>query len=194
MSNRIRAAAWRRPALAIAGALCALLVPAASASAHARTRTAADPVAAAKKLCLGIPRSAATALYKDAFRGPLAGTGGATCQFQPTAGKGVPSGTFFVVLGVNDFGALWVLNSRGAHRFAGLGDKAAWSQAQVGMSAPTLIAQKGDVGCEVTSNGWLDHTSMRYARSGGNPVIGPTAALAFARKLGAICKAVWSGK
>lgn len=148
--------------------------------------------AQAKRLCLGIPPSAAKPLYKGAVRGPLKGTGGATCQFQP-AGSGVPNGTLFVQLAVG-FGPLWAQYSPGASRIAGVGSKAAFIWSKSSQTAPALVSEKGDLDCYATTNGYVDHTSVVYAMSGGNPVVSKAHAAAWAKKLGAVCNAAFSGK
>jgi hypothetical protein len=153
---------------------------------------AATTPAQARKLCLGIPASATKALYKARPRGPLPGTGGATCQFQP-AGNGVPQGTLFVQLAVGH-GSLWAQYSPGAAHLSGIGGKAAYLWSQSSASAPGLIAEKGDLDCYATTNGFVAGTTIAYKLSGGSAVVSRAGAVAWARKLGAVCNAVFSGK
>jgi hypothetical protein len=156
------------------------------------TATPATTPAQAKKLCLGIPASVTGALYKGTVRGPLPGTGGATCQFEP-AGRGVPHGTLFVQLAVGS-GPLWAQYSPGAAPLPGIGSKAAYLWSQSSASAPALVAEKGDLDCYATTNGFVDHTTVAYRTAGGIPVVSRGAAAAWAKKLGAVCKAVFRGK
>ncbi len=153
--------------------------------------TATTP-AQAKKLCLAIPASATKLLYKGKVRGPLPGTGGATCQFEP-AGKGVPHGTLFVQLAVGS-GPLWARYSPGASRLSGIGSRAAYTWSQASAGAPGLVAEKGDLDCYVTTNGYIDHTTIASRMSGGTAVVSSAGAAAWAAKLGAVCKAVFRGK
>ncbi len=46
----------------------------------------------------------------------------------------------------------------------------------------------------VTTNGEVDHTTLPYTISGGNPVVTNAAAAAFAEKMGAVCADVFKGK
>jgi hypothetical protein len=173
------------------GVLTASLVLASPAFAGVTGVPATTP-AQAKKLCLGIPASATKPLYKGKLRGPLPGTGGATCQFEP-AGTGVPHGTLFVQLAVG-LGPLWAQYSPGASRLPGIGSKAAYIWSQASASAPSLVAEKGDLDCYATTNGFVDHTTVAYKVSGGNPVVSKAGAAAWAKKLGAVCNAVFGGK
>lgn len=180
----------RAPALAL-GVLTASLLLASAAFAGVTAISATTP-AQAKKLCLGIPASASKPLYKGKVRGPLPGTGGATCQFEP-AGSGVPNGTVFVQLAVG-FGPLWAQYSPGATRLPGIGSKAAYLWSKSSASAPGLIAEKGDLDCYATTNGYIDHTTVAYTMSKGSPVVSRAGAVAWAKKLGAVCNAVFRGK
>jgi hypothetical protein len=176
--------------------LAALIAPSASllltAVAFAGVPAGASTTPAqARRLCLGIPASATKALYKGTLRGPLPGTGGATCQFQP-AGKGVPHGTLFVQLAVGH-GSLWARYSPGAGRLPGIGRRAAYLWSQSSASAPALIAEKGDLDCYATTNGYVDGTTMIYKRSGASAVVSRASAVNWATKLGAVCNAVFSG-
>jgi hypothetical protein len=186
-----RPAIGARTATLAVGVLAASLLLATTASAGSGAAPATTP-AQAKKLCTGIPPSAVKPLYKGKVRGALAGTGGATCQFEP-AGSGVPNGTLFVQLAVG-FGPLWAQYSAGAYRIAGVGTKAAYIWSKSEPRAPGLVAEKGDLDCYVTTNGYVDHTSVAYTTSGGNPVVSKAHAAAWAKKLGAVCNAVFSGK
>jgi hypothetical protein len=153
--------------------------------------TATTP-AQARKLCLGIPLSATKSLYKGKVRGPLPGTGGATCQFEP-AGTGVPHGTLFVQLAAGS-GKLWAQYSPGANRVSGIGSKAAYAWSAASASAPGLVAEKGDLDCYVTTNGYIAGTTIAFRMSGGAAVVSQAGAAAWARKLGAVCNAVFRGR
>ena len=173
------------------GVLTASLLLASTAFAGVTTAPATTP-AQAKKLCLGIPASVAKPLYTGKVRGPLPGTGGATCQFEP-AGTGVPQGTIFIQLAVG-FGPLWAQYSPGANHLSGIGSKAAYIWSQASASAPGLVAEKGDLDCYVTTNGYIAHTTVPHTMSGGNAVVSKAGAAAWAKKLGAVCNAVFHGK
>ena len=191
MRTGLRTAIGTRTARIALGALTASLLLASTAFAGVTALPDTTP-AQAKKLCLGIPASAAKPLYKSKVRGPLPGSGGATCQFEPS-GTGIPQGTLFVQLAVG-FGPLWAQYSAGATRLSGIGSKAAYIWSKTSPTAPGLVAEKGDLDCYATTNGYVDHTTVAYRTSGGNPVVTKTAAAAWAKKLGAVCNAVFSGK
>lgn len=191
MRTTLRSVTGMRAARLALGVLTASLLLTSAALAGITANVATTP-AQAKKLCLGIPASVTKPLYKGKLRGPLPGMGGATCQLEP-AGAGVPHGTLFVQLAVG-YGSLWAQYSPGATRLSGIGSKAAYLWSQSSASAPGLIAEKGDLDCYATTNGYVDHTTVAYTMSGGSPVVSRAGAAAWAKKLGAVCNAVFSGK
>ena len=106
---------------------------------------------------------------------------------------GVPQGTLFVQLAVGH-GTLWAQYSPGASPLSGIGRKAAYLWSQSSASAPGLIAEKGDLDCYATTNGFVAGTTVAYKISQGTAVVSRAGALAWAKRLGAVCNAVFSGK
>jgi hypothetical protein len=170
--------------------------PAQGAVHSARSVLTASPQAVERRLCLGIPNAAVAPLYSVKVGSPKTGLGGSTCDFVPV-GMSVhddDSSPLFVVVGVNDYGSVYGEFQKGDHKLSGIGDKSYWDSQAPGMDAPQFFAKKGNVDCSVSTNGEVDHTTLPYTISGGNPVVTNAAAAKFALKMGAVCAAVFKGK
>ena len=100
----------------------------------------------------------------------------------------------FVEISVNDYGQMYGTFNKDDHKLSGIGNKAYWDSQAPGMDAPQVVAEKGKIDCMVTTNGEVDHTTLPYTLSGGNPVITNAAAAAFAEKMGVVCADVFKGK
>ena len=100
----------------------------------------------------------------------------------------------FVEISVNDYGQMYGTFNKDDHKLSGIGNKAYWDSQAPGMDTPQVVAEKGKIDCMVTTNGEVDHTTLPYTLSGGNPVITNAAAAAFAEKMGAVCADVFKGK
>jgi hypothetical protein len=167
---------------------------------QAAVRTS-NPMAAATKLCKGIPAHDLGPLFSGGIPGgPNLGpapNGAAVCGF-PTAGstysKSADGGTFAVVeIAVGVGGALYLENRDTAkgHSLSGIGQKATWALAA---GSPQMVAQRGNVSCLVVVSGDFAQTTLTYAMKEGNPVVTPAATKAYALKMGAVCKDVFKGK
>jgi hypothetical protein len=155
-----------------------------------------SPTVVARRLCLAIPKSAVAPLYSVAVGPPKTGFEGSTCDFVPV-GMSVrddDASPLFVEIGVNDYGSIYGELNKDDHKLSGIGDKSYWDSQAPGMDAPQFIAEKGKIECLVTTNGEVDHTTLRYTISGGNPVVTNAAAAKFALKMGAVCAEVFKGK
>jgi hypothetical protein len=155
-----------------------------------------SPQAVERKLCLAVPNAAVAPLYSVKVGPPKTGFNGSTCYFVPV-GMSVnddQASPLFVEIGVNDYGSIYGQLNKDDHKLSGIGDKSYWDSQAPGMDAPQFVAEKGKVDCEVTTNGEVDHTTLPYTISGGNPVVTSAAAAAFAEKMGAVCAAVFKGK
>ncbi len=150
-----------------------------------------------RRLCLAIPVSAVAPLYTVAVGKPIAHYLGATCYFIPV-GMSVQnddSSPLFVVINVDDYGQTYgTFDKHVDHKLAGIGDKAYWFERDPGTNAPQVNAEKGKIGCMVSTNGEVDHTTLAYTISGGNPVVANAAAAKFAAKMGVVCADVFKGK
>jgi hypothetical protein len=156
-----------------------------------------SPAAIDRRLCLAIPSSAVAPLYSVKVGPPKTGFLGSTCDFVPV-GMSVnddDSSSLFVVINVDDYGQTYgTFDKHADHKLAGIGDKAYWFERVPGTNAPQVNAEKGKVGCTVSTNGDVDHTTLQYTISGGNPVVTNAAATKFAEKMGVVCADVFKGK
>ena len=150
-----------------------------------------------RRLCLAIPASAVAPLYSVKVGPPKTGYLGSTCDFVPV-GMSVnddDSSPLFVVINVDDYGQTYgTFDKHADHKLAGVGDKAYWFERVPGTNAPQVNAEKGKVGCSVSTNGEVDHTTLQYTISGGNPVVTNAAATKFAKQMGVVCADVFKGK
>jgi hypothetical protein len=156
----------------------------------------ASPQAVERRLCLAIPNAAVAPLYSVKVGPPKTGFEGSTCDFVPV-GMSVnddQASPLFVEIGVNDYGSIYGTFNKDDHKLSGIGDKSYWDSQAPGMDAPQFVAEKGKVDCLVTTNGEVDHTTLPYTISGGNPVVTKAAAAKFAEKMGVICTDVFKGK
>jgi hypothetical protein len=155
-----------------------------------------SPKVVERRLCLAIPNSAVTPLYSVKVGPPKTGFLGSTCDFVPV-GMSVnddQASPLFVEISVNDYGQMYGTFNKDDHKLSGIGDKSYWDSQAPGMDAPQVVAEKGRIDCMVTTNGEVDHTTLPYTLSGGNPVITNAAAAAFAQKMGVLCSDVFKGK
>jgi hypothetical protein len=155
-----------------------------------------SPKVVERRLCLAIPNSAVAPLYSVKVGPPKSGYLGSTCDFVPV-GMSVhddQASPLFVEVGVNDYGSIYGELNKDDHKLSGIGDKSYWDSQAPGMDAPQFVAEKGKIDCMVTTNGELDHTTLPYTISGGNPVVTNAAAAKFALKMGAVCADVFKGK
>jgi hypothetical protein len=181
------------------GLLTLCLVTWQTESSQAAVRAGGNPVAAARKLCKGIPPHDVAPLFKGAVTGPNPGTApldSAVCGF-PTAGstysKKGNSGTFAVVtIAIGGEALYFETKAAGkAHPLSGIGDKAIWN---FNGSIPQMVAQKGDKTCFVSISGVVTEMTLTYTMSGGNPVVTAAAGGSYAKKMEPICKDVFKGK
>jgi len=155
-----------------------------------------SPKVVERRLCLAIPSSAVAPLYSVKVGPPKTGFLGSTCDFVPV-GMSVnddDASPLFVEISVNDYGQMYGTFNKDDHKLSGIGNKAYWDSQAPGMDAPQVVAEKGKIDCMVTTNGEVDHTTLPYTLSGGNPVITNAAAAAFAEKMGVLCADVFEGK
>jgi hypothetical protein len=155
-----------------------------------------SPKVVERRLCLAIPNSAVAPLYSVKVGPPKSGYLGSTCDFVPV-GMSVhddQASPLFVEVGVNDYGSIYGELNKDDHKLSGIGDKSYWDSQAPGMDAPQFVAEKGKIDCMVTTNGEVDHTTLSYTISGGNPVVTNAAAAKFALKMGAVCADVFKGK
>jgi hypothetical protein len=146
-----------------------------------------NPKVVDRRLCLAIPNSAVAPLYSVKVGPPKTGYLGSTCYFVPV-GMSVnddDASPLFVEIGVNDYGSLYGTFNKDDHKLSGIGDKSYWDSQAPG---------KGKIECLVTTNGEVDHTTLPYTISGGNPVVTNAAAAKFALKMGKVCADVFKGK
>ena len=68
------------------------------------------------------------------------------------------------------------LQQGGDHKLSGIGDKSYWDSRAQEWTRRRSMAEKGKIGCLVTTNGEVDHTTLPYTISGGNPVVTNAAA------------------
>jgi hypothetical protein len=182
----------------LAGSLVAESKPAQATVVAGGSIFKGSPAVVARRLCLAIPKSAVAALYSVQVGKPATGFSGTTCDFVPV-GMSVnndDSSPLFVTISLNDYGSLYGTFTKDFdHKLSGIGDKAYWDWGQEqGADAPQVNAEKGKIDCMVSLNGSVDHTTLSYTESGGNPVVTNAAGEAFAKKLGAICADVFKGK
>jgi hypothetical protein len=121
-----------------------------------------------------------------------------TCHFVPV-GMSVnnnDSSPLFVTVNLADYGSMYgTFNKQFDHKLSGIGDKAYWDWGhEQGADSPQVNAEKGKIDCMVTLNGNVDHTTLSYTESGGNPVVTTASGEVFAKKLGVICADVFKGK
>jgi hypothetical protein len=155
-----------------------------------------SPTVVDRRLCLAIPSSAVAPLYSVKVGRPKTGFLGSTCDFVPV-GMSVNDGDaspLFVEISVNDYGSMYGTFNKDDHKLSGIGTKAYWDSQAPGMDAPQVVAEKGKIDCMVTTNGEVDHTTLSYTISGGNPVVTNAAATKFAEKMGVVCADVFKGK
>jgi hypothetical protein len=157
-----------------------------------------SPAVVERRLCLSIPTSAVAPLYSIPVGKPMGKYLGATCYFAPI-GLSVhddDSSPVFVEISINDYGAMYgTFNKKFDYKLAGIGKKAYWDWGpEPEADAPQIIAEKGNIDCMVTTNGEVDHTTLVYTMSGGNPVVTNAAGAEFAAKLGVLCSDVFKGK
>jgi hypothetical protein len=173
------------------------LQPAQGATQSTRSIFKGSPLAVERRLCLAIPVSAVAPLYSVKVGPPKGAYQGATCYFIP-AGMSVQdddSSPLFVVINIDDYGQTYgTFDKHVDHKLSGIGDKAYWFERVPGTNAPQVNAEKGKVGCMASTNGEVDHTTLSYTISGGNPVVTNVAAAKFAAKLGVVCADVFKGK
>jgi hypothetical protein len=155
-----------------------------------------SPKVVDRRLCLAIPNSAVAPLYSVKVGPPKTGFLGSTCDFVPVgmSVKDDDASPLFVEIGVNDYGSLYGTFNKDDHKLSGIGDKSYWDSQAPGMDAPQFVAEKGKIECLVTTNGEVDHTTLSYTISGGNPVVTNAAAAKFALKMGVVCADVFKGK
>jgi hypothetical protein len=155
-----------------------------------------SPAVVERRLCLAIPTSAVAPLYSVKVGRPMTGFGGSTCDFVPVgmAVNDDDASPLFVEIGVSDYGSIYGEFNKDDHKLSGIGAKAYWDSQAPGMDAPEVVSEKGKIDCKVTTNGEVDHTTLPYTISGGNPVVTNAAAAKFAAKMGVVCSDVFKGK
>ncbi len=192
----MQASALACVAVVLVGFFQAPLLPAQGATLSGGSIFKGSPAVVERKLCLAIPPAAVAPLYLVQVGQPKTGYQGSTCDFVPV-GMSVQddnASPLFVEIGVNDYGTIYGTFNKDDHKLSGIGQKAYWDSQAPGMDAPQVVAEKGKIDCMVTTNGEVDHTTLSYTISGGNPVVTNAAAAKFAAKMGVVCSDVFKGK
>jgi hypothetical protein len=195
-SAAVRSVALAFVAIMVLASTQALAQPAQGAVLSGGSIFKGSPKVVERRLCLAIPNSAVAPLYSVKVGPPKTGFLGSTCDFTPV-GMSVDSddaSPLFVEISVNDYGSMYGTFNKDDHKLSGIGSKAYWDSQAPGMDAPQVVAEKGMIDCMVTTNGEVDHTTLPYTISGGNPVVTNAAAAKFALKMGVVCAYVFKGK